>query len=338
MKLMNTHFIAGLVGIFTFSLCLISAEGRAENCSAPLPKVEQKEWRSSFPLAPLAGKPNHRIRDMILPKDYTQATLRARFTYGQFDKDLEEEQVQAWLLRCPDWQLLGTFETSDEGVVKVPAPTNLAPGDYAVRFVVLGDRSEARGTISVWPPGTQIVVSDIDGTLTTSDWEAVDEVVEILNADSAKMYPDANTVLQAWAQKGYRIVYLSGRLQYVNRYTHTWLDRHNFPAGPVILTARKRQIAPIRTGVQKFKAEFLNDLTNRVKVQIVAAYGNAPTDIGAYNDAGIPKDKTFIIGPHAGEHNTGKIGSYTDHLPSINAQPEALNADQKKADKDTGNR
>ena len=320
MKPIKTHFFARLVGICAFSLCLPGAEARAENCTTPLPTVEQKEWRSSFPLAPLAGKPNHRMRDMILPKDYGEATLRARFTYGQFDKDLEEEQVQAWLLRCPDWQLLGTFETSDEGVVKAPLPTDLAPGDYAVRFVVRGDLSEARGTISVWPPGRQIVVSDIDGTLTTSDWEAVDEVVEIVNEDTAKMYPNANTVLQAWAQKGYRIVYLSGRLQYVNRYTHTWLDRHKFPAGPVILTARKRQIAPTRTGVQKFKAEFLNNLTNRVKVQIVAAYGNAITDIGAYNDAGIPKDKTFIIGPHAGEHNTGKIGSYTAHLSSLGIQ------------------
>jgi phosphatidate phosphatase PAH1 len=176
----------------------------------------------------------------------------------------------------------------------------------------------------------QIVVSDIDGTLTTSDWEAVDEVIEIVTEDTATMYPDANTVLQAWAQKGYQIVYLSGRLQYVNRYTHTWLDKHNFPAGPILLTARKRQIVPTRTGVQKFKAEVLRDLTSRIKVQIVAAYGNATTDIGAYNDAGIPQDKTFIIGLHAGAQNTGKIENYTEHLQAVHAQPGEKDAEPEQ--------
>lgn len=136
------------------------------------------------------------------------------------------------------------------------------------------------------------------------------------------MYPDANQVLQTWAQKGYRTVYLSGRLQYVNRYTQTWLRRHNFPGGPIVLTAKKRQVVSTRTGVQKFKAEVLNDLTSRVKVQIVAAYGNATPDIGAYNDANIPKAKTFIIGKHAGEQSAVAIESYTSHLPTVKAQPE----------------
>jgi phosphatidate phosphatase PAH1 len=59
-------------------------------------------------------------------------------------------------------------------------------------------------------------------------------------------------------------------------------------------------------------------------VSWVAAYGNARTDIEAYEDVGIPKEKTFIIGPYAGEKGTTPIGEdYRSHVDTVEEYPEA---------------
>jgi hypothetical protein len=133
-----------------------------------------------------------------------------------------------------------------EGLASRWTTDDLAPGDYRVRMVVAGDGSFAEGTIAVWPPGVQAIVSDIDGTLTTSDGEMFRDLA--MKSD-AKMYPDANTALRALSQKGYRVVYLSGRAQYVNRYTRDWLAKHDFPPGPLLLTEEKGEVAPTIAGV-----------------------------------------------------------------------------------------
>ena len=59
------------------------------------------------------------------------------------------------------------------------------------------------------------------------------------------------------------------------------------------------------------------------------AYGNATSDIGAYADAGIALDVTFIIGEHAGEGGTvdvegdGWVEHSEAHLPTVPAVGEA---------------
>jgi phosphatidate phosphatase PAH1 len=58
-------------------------------------------------------------------------------------------------------------------------------------------------------------------------------------------------------------------------------------------------------------------------VSWVAAYGNARTDIEAYEDVGIPKEKTFIIGPYAGEKGTTPIREdYRSHVDTVEEYPE----------------
>jgi phosphatidate phosphatase PAH1 len=57
---------------------------------------------------------------------------------------------------------------------------------------------------------------------------------------------------------------------------------------------------------------------------VVAAYGNAVTDITAYANAGVPLTQTFIIGPLAGNSGTVAIPNmdYTQHIASfVAAQP-----------------
>jgi phosphatidate phosphatase PAH1 len=58
---------------------------------------------------------------------------------------------------------------------------------------------------------------------------------------------------------------------------------------------------------------------------VVAAYGNATTDIGAYAAAGIPTNRTFIVGEFGGQGGTVAIESndFSAHIAGfVRAQPD----------------
>lgn len=294
----------------------------AGHCAAPFPMPAKQSWTHPFasPLTVLEGPPNHRIRDLILPVGKGDK-LRGRFTYGVLDTDLTDEAVQLWVQTCPGWVKWGQLQTDADGIVYFDVPANLPPGDYRLKMVVLGDQTVADGELAVWPPGVRAVVTDVDGTLTTSDWQLVQDVIF---GKDAEMYADADTVMNAWAQKDYRLVYLTGRPQVVNRYTRTWLANHGFPAGTLHLTEDLGQLPPTEAGVQKFKTDFLAAIQAQVGAKFRPAYGNAPTDAGAYLAVGIDKADVYLIGPNAGVSATQPVSSYTSHLPKIAGYPDAI--------------
>ena len=298
-------------------------DGQIKNghCAANYPAPAKGSWRHSTksPLAKAMGAPQHRIRDVIaLPGAASQ--MRGRFTYGTVDKDLEDETIDLYLQTCPGWQLIASKVTDGSGVVLFDLPTNLQPGDYRVRMVVKGDLSVADGTFAVWPKGVQVVVSDVDGTLTTSDWELFKDV---LSGKSATMYPDAERAIRNWTDKGYRVIYLTGRPQIFNRYTRNWLNTHNLPQGVVRLTDDALDVVPSEQGVQAFKTQVLQDLIATFGAKIRAGHGNATTDIGAYQTNGIPNSDLYIVGPHAGEKGSTVVSSYTALLAGLAKYPDA---------------
>ncbi len=291
------------------------------HCDAPFALPAKQDWKHSIasPLVTIQGGPNHRIRDLILPLGGT-GKLRGHFTYGTLDSDLGDETVELWVQTCPGWVKWGALSTDSNGIVYFDVPASLPAGDYRVKMVLLGDQTVADGVIAAWPAGMQAIVTDIDGTLTTSDWELFQDVIF---GASAAMYPDANTAMQQFGKKDYRIVYITGRPQIVNRYSRTWLAEHDFPLGPLFLTEDVAQTMPTVQGVQKFKGDLLNELETTVKVKWNAGFGNATTDIGAYYAAGLPKDKVFIIGPNGGADGSTPIISYTAMLPQLYSWPAA---------------
>lgn len=292
------------------------------DCTASFPGQPSGEWNHSFSTPTFVtsqGGPNHRIRDVVLSPGEA-GRLRARFTYGAFDKDLGDEDVELWLRRCPGWVKVGTTTTDDDGIAHFDLPRDLPKGEWSVKALVLGDGTTANGVVAVWPAGTQAIVTDIDGTLTTSDWEAVQDVA--LGSD-AEMYPDADAAMRLWASKGYRILFLTGRPQAVNRYSRSWLEDHAFPRMPMQLTDDAEQVFPTDSGVRTFKGGRLRELSAK-GIEWQMAYGNATTDIDAYADAEIPKSDTWIIGSHAGEAFTQSLpNSYTSHLSLVRALPDA---------------
>jgi hypothetical protein len=176
-----------------------------------------------------------------------------------------------------------------------------------------------------------LVATDIDETLTISneEWERqVDDP-----AYDPVMRPDASTLMQGYADKGYTVVYVTARWdgfelddgRSAGEATTDWLVAHGFPVsdGTVYLAPDED---PEGENVHEYKAGVLEDLERR-GFAFDWAYGNAETDIEAFLDAGSDPSRTFLVGELAGQ--LGVVGipdadAFTEHvaehLPTV---PEA---------------
>jgi phosphatidate phosphatase PAH1 len=129
-------------------------------------------------------------------------------------------------------------------------------------------------------------------------------------------------MLNTWAQKGYRVAYLSARPHNLRGISRVWLHGIGAPFGPM----RTADTFVHGESARTYKAQFLERVQSELGWEIVAVYGNADSDILAYEDAGIPKGVTFIVGELAGQNGTVAIGNndYTDHVAAyVSVQPDA---------------
>src|SRR5262249_1208832 len=155
-------------------------------------------------------------RDLLLNPEDPQPVI-AKFSYGLFDKDLKDEDVNLYLLRdCGGaWEFLGTSRTTQddehetvEGVddtggriyFQVPPGKRPGLGRHRVRLVGRGDLSSTDVFLEVVPAGAPVFVSDVDGTLTLSETE---EFPALLSGKLPGMNPDASAALHVLASKGY---------------------------------------------------------------------------------------------------------------------------------------
>jgi phosphatidate phosphatase PAH1 len=279
--------------------------------------------------------PRHSMQDVIAVAAGQPVVVRGKFAYGTVSKDLEDERIRVFLDDCRGWQALGDATTDADGRIALTVSRELPVGVYDVRLEVLGDASLASGRIWVLPAGTHLVVSDIDGTLTTSDGELMKDVLAdfyepILGGDFVpEAYPGAAALTQALASRGWVIVYLTGRPYWLTARTQTWLADGGFALGALHTTDSNAEALPTEGGVGAFKAAFLAGLEARGFV-LDAAYGNALTDVYAYAAAGIPATSTWIIGPNAGAEGTNLLdGSWEARAADVAAleaveQPFAL--------------
>lgn len=288
-------------------------------CAATAAAPKTRAWVHDVasPVVTAAGEPMHRAFDAVV-KSGSAPVLTAKFSYGAIDKDLEDEDVELWVRTCPGWKKIATVRTDDDGFASATLP-RLSEGEYRYFWYVPGDGTRADGLVSAWSTGRNVVVSDIDGTLTTDDGQIFSH---LLTGDDPAQYPDAEKVLWTVRRLGYRIEYVSGRPQILTRHTKAWLAAHRFPPGAVKVTDATLEVLPTESGVGTFKTDFLGALKGQ-GLTLFAGYGNATTDISAYQANAIPNARLFIIGPHAGESGTTAIPSYTAHLPAAARLPFA---------------
>ena len=132
----------------------------------------------------------------------------------------------------------------------------------------------------------------------------------------------ATALMNAWADKGYAIVYLTARPHAFRAETRAWLTDHGFPVGPVI----SANSLVFGDSARIYKRAWVNRMIGDFGWRIAAAYGNATSDIDAYEDGGIGKDITFIIGEFAGASETQSVenNDYTAHIADfVDSHPDA---------------
>ncbi len=263
------------------------------------------------------GSAHHSIQGVVVPVG-ERGVVEGKFAYGIISKDLEGELIRPFIRRgdCA-WEELAPAITDNDGRAQVALPSFDEPGNYDVLMIVGGDHTTARGTITVLSEGADVVIFDIDGTLTTDDGEVFEEA--LLGA-TAMMHPGAAQVVQHYAAQGIQPLFVTGRPYPLQGPTLRWLEAQHVPAGALRTTDSFISTIPGQP-VQDFKQAYLQQL-QAAGYRIVAAYGNATSDICAYSEAGVDAEALFIIGPHAGAACEGHeasqaIASYPEHLEGL---------------------
>ena len=128
------------------------------------------------------------------------------------------------------------------------------------------------------PQHAQAVVFDIDGTLTPKP-------LDVFEART-----DAAKAVRIFADKGYKIFYLSARIGFLSAGIPGWLKEHGFPDGGVHIA----QTDEDRSHPAAFKTRMLKDFIGH-GWHFKFAYGDSSTDFEAYAAAGIPKERVFAL-------------------------------------------
>jgi phosphatidate phosphatase APP1 len=308
-------------------------------CAAapPLAVPQHRDWRHAVKsrVDVAVGSPHHRGRDLFVNPGARQ-TVIAKIAYGIIDKDLEDEEVDVFVQRdCGDsWELLGTTITTGEngthptveGVddgggrvyFEIPPDRHLGPGKHRIRLVVAGDGSSTDLFLDVVPPKTPIFISDVDGTLTSS--ENV-EFLKLLEGELPDTHPGAPEALRALAAKGYRPIYVTARPEWLVQRTRDFLDKHGFPPG-IVHTSTSLIGAGFGASAATFKSGELAMLAQKGLVPSFA-FGNMPSDSDAYGGANVQPPDHRIFYQISGAFTGRRIESYTELVPGFEALPGA---------------
>jgi hypothetical protein len=179
------------------------------------------------------------------------------------------------------------------------------------------------------------IVTDIDETLTISDAEFIMQIAD--GTYDPVEREGAQELITAYADLGYRIMYLTARSEDIvllgtgetaREATERWLLEHDFPTDPATTLVVLSPMFVFEDSAAEFKAGALME-QQAAGWRFDYAYGNATSDIDAYANAGIDLATTFIIGEHAGEGGTvavageGWVEHTAAHIPTVPAVCEA---------------
>lgn len=249
--------------------------------------------------------------------DYRGVKARSPVNNGLSTMLLSGENVSLWAhTDAAGWMQIGRTRTDADGGYDLPDTGYVAPGGTPVYAMLEADGSCTEHFDYLFAPGTKVVVSDIDGTLTLSDDELLLQLSDETYAP--KLMGAADRLTQAWAAKGYPVVYLTARTHGLRAESRGWLEDKGFAPGPLI-TANAGGPPDV------YKTLWMNRMIQSFGWNVVAAYGNADTDITAYVNAGIDQNHVFIVGPLAGSRGTVAIpnSDFSQHITAyVMAQPD----------------
>ena len=236
------------------------------------------------------GDPRHRGFDLVTSADAASQTLEGWISYTVVDKALEDEDVDLFACRAGRWSRIGTVRTDDEGhfALGLSGASRLPIGMRDVFVSVVGDRSGVGFLGYVAPTGTRLVVSDVDGTLTSSENAFLETIVLGIEPDAR---PGAAHAFADATARGRQLVYVTARGNQYTTATRDWLGHRGFPRGPVRL-AESFVTLPGSDTVD-FKTRTITALTAS-GLSLSAGVGNRASDVAAYTNSGLDADRIFI--------------------------------------------
>lgn len=234
------------------------------------------------------GEPRHRGVDLIASDTDDAQTIRGTLSYSGVDKALEDEDAELFACTGTGWRSLGTARTDDDGGFKLALTgSERLPVGLRDLYAASPDGSGVWFLALVAPAGSRMMVSDVDGTLTSKENAYP---ISIAGGSQVGVQPGAPAVFAAAAAHGITPVFLSSRGELFTESTREWLAKKGFPRAPIqlassIVTMPGSSTVAFKRGVTAPLAE---------RFDIVAAIGNRATDIDAYRDAGITGERIFI--------------------------------------------
>jgi hypothetical protein len=286
------------------------------------------------------GNPGGAVADVFLDDNITSSPqpiyqgvkARAKTNTGLISDVLGGENVSLWFYDtgAKMWTSVATTKTDADGGYALATTGLSAPAGEPVYAMLDADGSCAVHYDYLYPAGTQVVVVDIDGTLTTDNGQIITQLSN--ETYVPKMPTAANTLTTEWVKKGYPVIYLTARPHAYRAESRSWLTSQGFARGALI-TENGGEAA------DAYKAIWLKRMTQTFGWQIAAAYGNEQTDLNAYGAVNVPVDKLFVIGPLgdnattppstpiANLDYTAHITSYVDAQPDISPLPPGTGSD-----------
>jgi hypothetical protein len=215
---------------------------------------------------------------LALPGERVQ--LSARLQSGTIQRDLAGRSIRVlrngWFVK--------TVTTDDKGY-GLTHFTPKRPGNY-----VFSIEAEPVGLKSTPPEPVKLLVAcrassepmaivDLDKTLAhTKSWRFFSQNPEPM--------PGSVDVMRRLA-KDYTVVYVTHRPQQYAHRTKTWLLRHDYPAGPLLMP----EVVDFARGSRRYKSRELAKLKSKFP-NIRIGIGDKISDIQAYHNSGL---KAFLI-------------------------------------------
>jgi len=302
---------------------LLSASKRAVTCGQILScdAAPTAGIKTGFLSSDPKGTPFHFGKDYYLNESEDQWVI-AQFQYGNyfFRKPLVHEQVDIQLLRgCGEgWESLGTAMTSAKGenvniqkvedlggmvFFKIPDAQRLGLGRHRIRLVVSGDQTATELFLEVLPQGARLFVSDVDGTLTTS--EIIEGVASVFGT-LPPAHPGAADLLTGLTKKGYHPLYLTARSTNLIQRTRDFVRSKKFPGG-VVQTSSATTFGISGDKGIAYKTAVLQDYEDR-GFSIDYAFGNTKVDATAFANVDILDSHKFFY----------KFPKYVDYGGGVN--------------------
>lgn len=172
-----------------------------------------------------------------------------------------------------DGKVVGSAVSDAHGFagLRVPVPTD-ARG-FVAQAEMGGQKLDAQGVIFHWSADRTIVVFDIDGTISWTDYPRL--YVGKSNEGTVPIEHASQTLKQLSSR--YNIVYLSARPRELLALTKQWLKEYDFPAGPLIAASSVDQ----GLHAEMFKTRTLREAREHAP-QVLIGVGNLESDAEAY--------------------------------------------------------